>query len=362
MALPKRKIEMSEAFWTSLKRMKYDLDSPRSAIKCPDTYVKYGRCDVLDYHMGREVWRTCRVLEHDTKHQAVFVHWEGWGHHWDEWIDLTLGRRVIAPLWTKVPRLLRTGKQCEFNTPISIGIGGPDGDMIRIAPRGTPFYPHASILLSTCLDSQSNAIVRVYQGERLRAVDNKFLGLFEISNIPSAQQGVPQIRLTLCLHPDGLLSIRAHFENILTSSSSSSTNDQSIEDALAGIDIHDVNPNPEEVEAALEIEKIHQEEDTNERKKKGDPWEERKCRQWTIDEKLRHILGRDVTDLIQDYDDELRRALCVVPLQGNSSMSRIGVHFTLLNNEDYDDDNDDGGDDADEDDHVAAPPLLDTTL
>jgi len=120
---------------------------------------------------------------------------------------------------------------------------------------------------------------------------------FSVCN--QAQQGVPQIRLTLCLHPDGLLSIRAHFENILTSSSSSSTNDQSIEDALAGIDIHDVNPNPEEVEAALEIEKIHQEEDTNERKKKGDPWEERKCRQWTIDEKLRHILGRDVTDLIQ---------------------------------------------------------------
>jgi len=343
MAIPKRKIEMSEAFWTSLKRMKYDLDSP-TARKVKDNYNKYSRCDVLDYHMGREVWRTCRILQIDSKHHAVFVHWEGWGHHWDEWIDLSLGRRIIAPLWTKVPRLTRTGKQCEFSSPLSIGFAGPGGAMIKLAPRGTPFYPSASMTLSTCIDQQRKAKIRVYQGERPFAEDNKYLGEFDVTNIPPASQGVPQIQVTLCLHPDGLLSIRAHCE-----SGSPKFFQATDSEALAGMDIHDIAPKPEEIEVVLEAEKVNRAEDRQKLARRGDPWEERKCRQWSIDKILKGVLGKDVAEIIQEYDDELQLALCVAPVGGMSPIADGGgIVFPA--------------EDGDNDDDDAAPPLLDTSL
>eukprot|EP00954_Amorphochlora_amoebiformis_P015767 1237509-Amorphochlora_amoeboformis.AAC.2 len=302
-------ISAFDFLFQSLKRMKYALDEIEENSKPRDKFPEGTRCDVLDYHMGREVWRTCRVLRTDLKEHSVFVHWEGWGHHWDEWIDVRLGRKVIAPLWTRVPLLTRTGKQCEFSATLTVGVATADGTLAHLAPRGAAFFPTASTTLSTCLDDQRSAIVRIYQGERPRAKDNRLLGEFVIHGLPPAPQGVPQIRLTATLHPDGLLSVRARCETA---------------GVLAGLDVT-AAPGPEDVEKALNDARDNAEADQTSAGKNVDPWEERKCRRWEISNALCRALGSDVSDLVDSYDDELRYSLCVAPVGGGSGLEPAGL-------------------------------------
>jgi len=321
---------MSEAFWTSLKRMKYAIDEFGNMSDLPEDIFSPGsRCDVLDYHMGREVWRTCKVLRTDSKQHTVFVHWEGWGHHWDEWIDLRLGRRVIAPLWSRVPRLSRTGKQCEFAAPLTIGLSMAGGRMVSLAPRGAAFFPTASTVLTTCMDDQREAIIRVYQGERPFADQNKYLGEFRINGLPSGSQGSPQIKVTATLHPDGLLSIRGTCEGSFGSV------------CLAGLDVT-AAPTPEDVEKALAEAQENSEKDETAVRSASDPWEERKCRRWHLGSILRKRLGSDVSDLIDEYDDQLRYSLTVhvASAEGDSgldSAARIAAAFAFEADDDEED-------------------------
>uniref|UniRef100_A0A7S2XGB6 Tudor domain-containing protein n=1 Tax=Lotharella oceanica TaxID=641309 RepID=A0A7S2XGB6_9EUKA len=383
--MPKRKMGlMSEAFWTSLKRMKYDI-----IMECAEDKFKEGsRCDVLDYHMGREVWRTCRVLRCDAKQEAVFVHWEGWGHHWDEWIDLRLGRRVIAPLYTHVPRLARTGKQCEFFVPLSLGVAVAGGSLERLTRRGSAFFPAASTVLSTCLDNQNAALVCVYQGDRRKAEENRLLGEFTIRDLPSAAQGELQIVITATLHPDGLLAVRAQCEkaNLLAgfdmllnlpgddpnrfgeatrlaenpetpvvppSELGGGQQFPGLSEEQTGPGLSEAQQEESKAESATSSSGSKDEDKLLMRKKEEtflppNPWEDRKCRCWAISNALLPILGSDVTELIDQFDDLLRWSLCKAP--SGSIGAQEGLTALDL----------DGDDDEDDEEDVAlvAPALL----
>ena len=81
-------------------------------------------------------------------------------------------------------------------TPLSLGIETLGGVMTKMIPRNTTIPTKKSQIYSTAADNQTTVSIRVFQGEREMAGDNKLLGQFDLSGIPPAPRGVPQIEVT----------------------------------------------------------------------------------------------------------------------------------------------------------------------
>lgn len=94
-------------------------------------------------------------------------------------------------------------------TPLSLGVETIGGVMTRIIPRNTTIPTKKSEIFSTAVDNQNNVEIHALQGERELAKDNKSLGNFRLSGIPSAPRGVPQIEVTFDIDVNGILSIKA---------------------------------------------------------------------------------------------------------------------------------------------------------
>ncbi|XP_074263858.1 heat shock 70 kDa protein 18-like [Silene latifolia] len=94
-------------------------------------------------------------------------------------------------------------------TPLSLGIKLYGGNMNVIVPRNTTIPTRKVDRVSTALDSQTSASFQVYEGERLVAKDNNFLGKFALSGIPPAPQGVPQLDACFDIDADGILKVSA---------------------------------------------------------------------------------------------------------------------------------------------------------
>ena len=94
-------------------------------------------------------------------------------------------------------------------TPLSLGIETLGGVFTRLIPRNTTIPTKKSQIFSTAAAGQTSVEIRVFQGERELVRDNKLIGNFNLSGIPPAPKGVPQIEVTFDIDADGIINVSA---------------------------------------------------------------------------------------------------------------------------------------------------------
>ncbi len=119
-------------------------------------------------------------------------------------------------------------------TPLSLGIETLGGVMTVLIPRNTTIPTSKSEIFSTAADNQPAVDVHVLQGERSMAADNKTLGRFQLTNIPAAPRGVPQIEVKFDIDANGIVNVTAkdlgtNKEQSITITASTNLSDEEID-------------------------------------------------------------------------------------------------------------------------------------
>ena len=94
-------------------------------------------------------------------------------------------------------------------TPLSLGVETMGGIMTKMIDRNTTIPTRKTEVYSTAADNQTSVEIHVLQGERQMAKDNKTLGRFQLSGIPAARRGVPQIEVTFDIDANGIVNVSA---------------------------------------------------------------------------------------------------------------------------------------------------------
>ena len=94
-------------------------------------------------------------------------------------------------------------------TPLSLGIETLGGVFTKLISRNTTIPTKKSQVFSTAADGQTQVEIKVHQGEREMAADNKILGQFQLVGIPPAPRGVPQIEVTFDIDANGIVNVSA---------------------------------------------------------------------------------------------------------------------------------------------------------
>jgi molecular chaperone DnaK len=94
-------------------------------------------------------------------------------------------------------------------TPLSLGIETMGGVFTKLIERNTTIPTRKSEVFSTASDNQPSVEIKVHQGERAMAHDNRLLGVFQLGNIPPAPRGLPQIEVTFDIDANGILNVTA---------------------------------------------------------------------------------------------------------------------------------------------------------
>ena len=119
-------------------------------------------------------------------------------------------------------------------TPLSLGLETLGGVMTTLIPRNTTIPTSKAEVFSTAADNQPAVDIHVLQGERSMAADNKTLGRFQLTNIPPAPRGVPQIEVTFDIDANGIVNVKAkdlgtNKEQSITITSSTNLTDEEVE-------------------------------------------------------------------------------------------------------------------------------------
>ncbi|MBX9703958.1 MAG: Hsp70 family protein, partial [Silvanigrellaceae bacterium] len=94
-------------------------------------------------------------------------------------------------------------------TPLSLGIETLGGVFTKLIERNSTIPKRASQIFSTAADNQTSVEIGVYQGEREMARDNRLLGKFNLTDIPPAPRGIPQVEVTFDIDANGILNVSA---------------------------------------------------------------------------------------------------------------------------------------------------------
>ncbi|MGE7182848.1 molecular chaperone DnaK [Peribacillus sp. NPDC006672] len=119
-------------------------------------------------------------------------------------------------------------------TPLSLGIETMGGVFTKLIDRNTTIPTSKSQVFSTAADNQTAVDIHVLQGERPMSADNKTLGRFQLSDIPPAPRGIPQVEVTFDIDKNGIVNVRAkdlgtNKEQAITIKSSSGLSDEEID-------------------------------------------------------------------------------------------------------------------------------------
>jgi molecular chaperone DnaK len=141
-------------------------------------------------------------------------------------------------------------------TPLSLGIETLGGVFTKLIDRNTTIPTRKSEIFSTAAENQTSVEIKVYQGERAMAGDNRLLGVFQLGNIPPAPRGVPQIEVIFDIDANGILNVTAKDratsnEQKITITSSSGLSKEEVDKMARDADSHsaDDRQKKEEIDA-----------------------------------------------------------------------------------------------------------------
>ncbi|MGA8943126.1 MAG: molecular chaperone DnaK [Thermoactinomyces sp.] len=128
-------------------------------------------------------------------------------------------------------------------TPLSLGIETLGGVFTKLIERNTTIPTEKSQIFSTAADNQTTVDIHVLQGERQMAADNKTLGRFQLTGIPPAPRGIPQIEVTFKIDANGIVNVSAKDKATgksqdITIKSSSGLSDEEIERMIKDAEMH----------------------------------------------------------------------------------------------------------------------------